>query len=270
MDILAIDDELEEENSELVDKLRKSGSAAEPDAGEGENHVSVRTKEGKFFSTSVRHLHYSLLADGVAPAKIPRTIKSVLRCFVPDLSVDSIKLPHTRCAGYMRKEELKTISMAHKASTIVQSETLHLNSDGTTKLQKKIGGVAINGMVFLLNEVPDGTADIARELDKLRDIARALNLSNPEKINWTLFASSTSDSAASQKRFNRLLQQRCDDDQEKYGSPDAETTEIVENLCAMRLGSNLRKAFWDGVKDQSKSEEASASEGRDYNSVDTL
>ena len=48
MDLLTIDDELEEENSELVDKLRKSGSAADPDAGEGENHVvSVRTKEGK-------------------------------------------------------------------------------------------------------------------------------------------------------------------------------------------------------------------------------
>lgn len=162
--------------------------------------------------------------------------------------------------------------MAHKASAIVQSETLHLNSDGTTKFQKKIGGVAVNGMAFSLNEVPNGTADsaiedIARELDKLRDIARALKLSNPEKI---IFASSTSDSAASQKRFNKLLQQRRDDDQEKYGSPDAETTELVGNLCAMHLGSNLRKAFWDGVKDQLKSEEASTCEGRDYSSVDTF
>ena len=275
-DLLTIEDELQEENSKLVDKLKENGSVAEPDGAEGENHVvSVRTKEGKVFNTGVRQLHYSLLADGMAPAKIPGTIKSVLHCFVPDLDVDSIKLPHSRCAGYMRKEELKTISMAHKASTIVQSETLHLNSDGTTKFQKKIGGVAINGMVFSLNEVPDGTADstiedIARELDKLRDIARALKLSNPDKINWTLFASSTSDSAASQKRFNRLLQQRRDDDQEKYGFPDAETTELVENMCAMHLGSNLRKAFWDGVKDQLKSAEASTCEGRDYSSVDTF
>ena len=36
-DLLTIEDELQEENSKLVDKLRKSGSAAEP----------VRTKEGK-------------------------------------------------------------------------------------------------------------------------------------------------------------------------------------------------------------------------------
>lgn len=162
--------------------------------------------------------------------------------------------------------------MAHKASTIVQSETLHLNSDGTTKFQKKIEGVAVNGFVFSLNEVPDGTADsaiedIATELSKLRDIARALNLSNPEKINWTLFSSSTSDSAATQKRFNRLLQQRRDEDLEKYGSPAAEATELVENLCAMHLGSNLRKAFWEGVKDQSKKEDT---EGRDYAPVDTF
>ena len=162
--------------------------------------------------------------------------------------------------------------MAHKASTIVQSETLHLNSDGTTKFQKKIEGVAVNGFVFSLNEVPDGTADsaiedIATELSKLRDIAHALNLSNPEKINWTLFSSSTSDSAATQKRFNRLLQQRRDEDLEKYGSPAAEATELVENLCAMHLGSNLRKAFWEGVKDQSKKDDT---EGRDYAPVDTF
>ena len=112
MDLFTIEDELQEENSKLVDKLRESGSAAEPDAGEGENHVvSVRTKQEKVFTTSVRHLHYFLLTDGMPPAKIPGTIKSILHCFVPDLDVDSIKLPHTRCAGYMRKEELKLLPL---------------------------------------------------------------------------------------------------------------------------------------------------------------
>ena len=66
-------------------------------------------------------------------------------------------------------------------------------------------------MVLCLNEVPDGTADsmveeISLELSKLREIATAQNLHNPERINWTLFVSSTSDSASTQKQFNRLVE----------------------------------------------------------------
>ena len=195
-DSFGIEDELLEENIKLSDEvasLKENGAVAGSIASETENHlVSVLKKEGKVFTIAVRHLYYSLLADQVPPAKIPRTIKSVLKCFIPSLDVEGIKLPHERCAGYMRTEELKTISMAHKASTIVESATLNLNTDGTTKFPKKIGGVAINGLVFSLIEVPDSSADsviedIARELDKLRDIARTLNLSNPERINWTHF-----------------------------------------------------------------------------------
>lgn len=33
------------------------------------------------------------------------------------LNMDELKLPHERCAGYMRREELKTVSMAHAACT---------------------------------------------------------------------------------------------------------------------------------------------------------
>ena len=166
--------------------------------------VNLETKCGRVYTTSIRHLYYSLLANQVPPAKITNIIKSVLKCFLPNLNVDDIKLPHSRCAGYMRKEELKTISMAHKAFTVTESQALNLNTDGTTKNQKKIDGVAVNGMVLSLNEVPDGTADsviddIEKELGKLREIACLLQLRNPEKINWTLFVSSTSDSAASQE-----------------------------------------------------------------------
>lgn len=112
------------------------------------------------------------------PAKISKT---VLKCFLPSMNTDDLVLPHERCAGYMRREELKTVSMAHKAYAVNESESLDLNSDGTTKFQKKIGGVAVNGMVLSLNAVPDGSAnsiieDISCELEKLRDIAYALNL----------------------------------------------------------------------------------------------
>ena len=79
----------------------------------------------------------------------------------------------------MRKEELTTISMAHKASAIskqAEAGKLHLNTDGTTLQQKKLGGLAINGMVISVNQLPDGSADsaiedVSRELRKLREIS---------------------------------------------------------------------------------------------------
>ena len=62
----------------------------------------------------------------------------------------------------MRRQELTTVSMVHKAITITEQARLgklHLNTDGTTKSQKKLEGVAINEMVISVNEVPDGSAD---------------------------------------------------------------------------------------------------------------
>ncbi len=264
-DLFHVEDDLLESNSELsevVTSLQKEtsthGGAVSFSSDFDENgqlvNFSFLTKcGGKFYSESIRQLYYSLLADQVPPAKIARTIKSVLKCFLPALNVDKLVLPRERCAGYMRREELKTLSMAHKAHTVVESKSIDLNSDGTTKCQKKIAGVTVNGMVWSLNEVPDGTADsmiedISRELEKLRDIAHALNLPNPERINWTLFASSTSDSAATQKRFNRLVEQCREKDGERFGPVSSDAIELVENLCAMHLGSNLRKAFLDGTK----------------------
>ena len=101
--------------------------------------------------------------------------------------------------------------MAQKAYSISEGKSLHLNSDGTTKCQKKIGTVSVNGMVLCLNEMPDGSADsmvelVETELEKLHNIAYDLKLESPE-INWTLLNSMTSDSASAQKRFNRLVEE---------------------------------------------------------------
>lgn len=79
--------------------------------------------------------------------------------------------------------------------------------------RKKIEGAALNGMVLSVNNVPDGSAismieDVSRELEKLRETAHALKLPNANKINWTLIASSTSDSASTQKRFNKLAEEK--------------------------------------------------------------
>lgn len=150
----------------------------------------------------------------------------------------------------MRREELKTVSMAHKASVLCEDiqggRKVHLNADGTTKNQRKLNGTAFNGIVLSVNEVHDGTAetiiqDLGKELEKLRIAAQQLNLPNADGINWTLFTSSTSDSAATQKRFNRLLQERKDEDEAHYGPNSGQGLEII--FCAMHLGVNLRKAF---------------------------
>lgn len=89
---------------------------------------------------------------------------------------------------------------------ISKGKELYLNSDGTTKNQRKINGIAINGKVFSLNEVPDGSAesivdDIDHKFEKLRRIAHKLGLNNANCINWTSVKSSTSDSASSQKKI---------------------------------------------------------------------
>ena len=52
------------------------------------------------------------------PAKVATTIKSVLKSFIPSLDVYSLKLPGETCASYMRRQELTTLSLAHKATSL--------------------------------------------------------------------------------------------------------------------------------------------------------
>ena len=88
--------------------------------------------------------------------------------------------------------------MHNKASVICQcGSSLHLNA---TKNQKKLGGIVINDMVVSVNELVDGSAltavnDVSKKLEALRVTAPVLGFSNADSINWTLVASSTSDSA---------------------------------------------------------------------------
>lgn len=49
-----------------------------------------------------------------------------------------------------------------------------------------------------------------KELKKLGEVAVMLGKPN---INWTLVASSTGDSAATQKKFNKLVEQKRDEDE---------------------------------------------------------
>ena len=260
---------LEEKNSELSKALASTKQMDLPT-------FDFETKLGnKTYSPAIRTLYYTLLAEQVPPAKISDIIKNIVKCFFPAMDVQQLELPKERCAGYMRSEEMKTVSMAHKATVICEHANdgqLYLNTDGTTLAQKKLGSVAINNVTVSVNEVSDGTAaymidDVSRELQKLREMAHALNIPNADSINWTLIASATSDSAATQKCFNKLIEQSVEADKEKFGEVSHEAFDLVENFCAMHLGVNLRKAFLDGMK---ATYDHSYSDNREYHAVDTL
>jgi hypothetical protein len=275
---------VEEENHQLSSALHcvqqelsiiADGSPVIIDASSME--VSFQTKVGKkMYSPAIRKLYYSMLVDQIPPAKISSIIKSVLKCFLPNVNVNVINLPKDRCAGYMRSAELQTITMAHKAVALSKDidvgHKLHLNTDGTTLGQKKLGSVSINGMAIAVNEVTDGTADtivedVSKELKKLRDIAHALNIPNADSINWTLLSSSSSDSASTQKRFNCLIEECRVADEEKFGQFSTEALDLIENFCAMHLGCNLRKAFLSAIKNNSPGENDCQ---REYFCVDVL
>lgn len=210
---------LEEECVNLqVDLLSETTDSADSDPDDSVTEPTLQSIIGnsRKYTPEIRKLYYSLLEEQVPVSKIADIIQHVLKCFNPTGNVEDLQLPKRSCASYMRKEELKTISDAHKATVIselsTQSKQLRLNTDGTTKKQKKLGGVVANGLVLGVNELQDGSAasaidDISREFEKLRHAASVLGLPNPNSINWTLVVSSTSDSAATQKRINKLIEE---------------------------------------------------------------
>ena len=233
-------------------------------------------ENGKQFTPAIRALYYQLLTDQVPLSRIKTTIKAVIKCFFLAADVSNLRLPSETCAKGMRQFELKTVSMVHKATVISKASSVHLNSDGTTKFQRKIGGIAFNGLVISVNELPDGSADsiiadMSREIEKMRDIAQMLKIPNADKINWTLVSAATSDSASTQKKFNHLLQEKREEDEQRFGPANGEAVDVIKNFCAMHLGVNLRKAFLDGLKAiELTSRGPQSNEHREHHQTDTL
>ena len=233
---------------QLTDHIKSLETETDPVSSDG-MFCFETMDDGHVYTTAVRELYYKLLADQLPPLKISDIIKSVLKSFKP-LDVDKMRLPGETCASYMRREELTIVNLAHKATSFLDSDSFNLNCDGTTLSQKKLHGAAINGIVLSVNEVMDGSADsmiadTSHELQKLRDIANKLELPNASKINWTLVVSSSSDSASTQKRFNKLVEEKRED-RKRFG-PSGESPDfaaLVEKFCCMHLGLNLRKAFY--------------------------
>ena len=252
---------LEEEYVKLqVDLLSETTDSTDSDPDDSVIEPTLQSIVGncRKYTPEIRKLYYNLLAEQVPVSKITDIIRHVLKCFNPTENVEDLQLPKRSCASYMRKEELKTICDVHKATVIselsTKSKQLHLYTDGTTKNQKKLGGVVANDLVMGVNELQDGSAasaieDISREFERLRHTATVLGLPNPNSINWTLVVSSTSDSAATQKRINKLIEECRQSDEQRFGPATTETIDVIETFCSMHLGVNLRKAFLSGLVD---------------------
>lgn len=131
----------------------------------------------------MQELYYKVLISQIPPARIAATIKAALKGFLPSLDVESMQLPGESCASYMRRQELTTLNLAHKATCILDKAEsgVNLNCDGTTLAQKKLQGAANNGMIMSINEIPAGSADcmisdISQEFHKLREIASSCRM----------------------------------------------------------------------------------------------
>ena len=181
-----------------------SSTEDEEDSSSDEN-FPFQTKYGKRYSPTVRKLYYTLLVSEIPASKITSIIKAVIKSFNPSVDVEHLRLPLWACASYMRRYELKTVSNTHKANRSLSASFLKYGFQAQfwwdNQKTEKLEGVAINDIVVSVNEVPDGTgqsaiASIFRELEYLHKTAHALKMPNADAINWTLFVSSTSDSAA--------------------------------------------------------------------------
>ena len=123
---------------------------------------------------------------------------------------------------------------------------------------KKLVGSSVSGTVLGVQEVSDGTSEtmikeLDRQLTRLRHLAQELEIPNAKSINWTLIVSSTSDGAATQTKFNKLLEELRARDEQQFGSANSSFKEAIVNKCGMHLGVNLRNGTecWDSRVQQS-------------------
>ena len=248
---------LAEKNRELestIIELEEELAHTSPPTTNNE-YFTMCTKDGTRYVNSIRELYYNLMSIGISPEKISTTISSVLNKLCPSIDTSSLKLPSKSCANYMRQAEMPTISNVHKATNLTNTaQQGHINSDGTTLNMRKLIGSSISGTVLGVQEVSDGRAEtmlqeLDKQLSKLRQTANELQIPNANSINWTLILSSTSDGAATQTKFNRLLQELRKRDENQFGPENSELKEIVTNKCGMHLGVNLRKAQNSGIQD---------------------
>ena len=130
---------------------------------------------------------------------------------VPSVNVVELHLSEKSCAACMRSHEMPTISDVHKATKLMHAQQWHLNSDGATLQQQKKVAFFINGLVCGVQNVHDGSAQVALDALKpeLAKISETTSKIIPEenlKLDISWIVSSTSDAASTQRKFTHLLE----------------------------------------------------------------
>ena len=76
----------------------------------------MKTKCGRRYLLALRKLYYTLLAKAVPTSEVTEIVKEVVKSFNPSIHVQENKLTKKACTSYMHKDELKTVSAAHKVT----------------------------------------------------------------------------------------------------------------------------------------------------------
>ena len=198
--------QLDTEYCELEEKYKEAKEKIE----EFLNGTNIpKTKEGNKFTNDIRILYYRLLAEQIPPGKIEKSIKIVVESLFPQIDAKNLQLPKASLGSKMRSCELPTVSKAHQASVLSESDSYHVNSDGTTLNQKKVQGFLVNGMTLGITDVSDGSAKAAvdsldLQFKVIREVGKELGIKGSEDIGWRLIDSVMSDQASTQKSFNPL------------------------------------------------------------------
>ena len=112
--------ELQVENlyllKELEENQQQHAVSTDDHKSTASSDFSIAIKDGNRYTPEIRKLYYSLLSDQVPASKVEKIVKSVLHCFHPSVDTSQLHLPKMTCASYMRREELKTINDAQKAT----------------------------------------------------------------------------------------------------------------------------------------------------------
>ena len=230
---------LEEELEEMEKQLHEEMESLSP---------QIKTKEGRRFTNEIHALYYQLLSLRLSPNVIHACIKTVVRSFCPHMDTDVLQLPKSRLAAHMRSSELPTVSKAHQATVLSESDEYQLFSDGTTLNQRKVEAVIINDLVLGVEGVASGSAkasldELELTLNKIKTIGREIGIPNTDKIGFRRIKSTMSDSASTQKALNKMIVEKA----RSEFSEDGGDPEIVHGYFGMHLGVNLRAAAIKGI-----------------------
>ena len=158
------------------------------------------TFSSRTYGTWIRELYYSLLSLNVPSRKVKPILQNVLACVQPSFYNDGdILLPGKSCAAYMRSHELPSISRFQKANELVQAKEWHLSSDGTTLNQQKKVAFMINGLVFGVHDVSNGSSQCILDAlqSELKKLGNTTSIDSP-LINVDRIVSCTGDGASTQ------------------------------------------------------------------------